>query len=139
MNKSEARHRTIPLHYGNHSHRLLESFVVRHDLWAAVSQLSSSGAKSDLRPISGSGVEKNRMAAEKIGRRYAFPSAGAGFSALVIAAVFAQSASNNSGAPTRKTCLPDHTASGDLTQRRPLLRRRRSRDGGVFTDGAVVA
>lgn len=79
------------------------------------------------------------MAAEKIGRRFAFPRAGAGFNALARAAVFARFAFNDGGASTRKLYLLDPTPSSDLTQWRPLPRRRRSRHGGVFNGGAVTS
>ncbi|WP_245474867.1 cytochrome P460 family protein [Bradyrhizobium sp. Leo121] len=54
------------------------------------------------------------MVGEKKGRRLTLLIAGAVSSAVGRTAVFAQSESNNIGAPTRKRCLPEYTASGDL-------------------------
>ncbi len=79
------------------------------------------------------------MAAEKMGKPFTFTSVGAGFSTLVRAAVFVQSASNDGVEPAMRSYLPKRTPSSDLTQRRPLPRRRRYRHGGVFTGGPVTA
>jgi hypothetical protein len=57
---------------------------------------------------------KKGLVVEKKGRRLTLPIAGTVFSAVAITAAFAQSESDNGGAPTRKRDLPEYTASGNL-------------------------
>jgi len=54
------------------------------------------------------------MIAEKKGRRFTVLIAVAAFSAVAVTGVFAQSASNDSGAAAAKRYLPEYTAAGDL-------------------------